>query len=154
MKPFLLKLYLEVKLLNIRKIYKRAPLHINFVSTMLDLLTDTSTVSSAAWDFVTLMQKDQSISDFEYITLNEESHGAGSLESARRFSFTTKDREVWHLISKSYLKLILKIQKKEPTGAGANATKEYTWANADGDDVEAMTMMMVVVVVMVVMSLL
>ena len=39
----------------------------------------------------------------------------GSLESAKKFSFTTKDREVWHLISKSYLKFSIKIRKQEAT---------------------------------------
>ena len=106
---------------------------------MFDLLTDTSTLGSGVWDFVTLIQKDKSISDLELLTLNEESHGAGTLEDARRFSFTTKDREIWHLISKSYLMFSIRIKKQEAAvnvGAaeGAAATDEYDWGNNAHND--------------------
>lgn len=92
---------------------------------MLDLLAKTSQAAEA-WNLVTMIPVDRSIHEYERMTHYEDSHGAGSLASATRLSFTTQNREVWLVPSKSYLLFDIKIQKGVMP-AEEGATIEYAW---------------------------
>ena len=87
------------------------------------LLTKTNTI----WDFPKLAIHDDSITKLDYITYYEDSHGSGNLESAKNFSYTTNNEDIWLLPSNSYLKLTCQIMKAEKDTSGGDDT-EYTFS--------------------------
>lgn len=67
---------------------------------------------------------DESIAKYDYITHYEDNHGAGDLNNATSFSYTTTNQDIWMLPSESYLKLKVVFKKQNGT--------DYNW-----EDVEA-----------------
>ncbi len=76
---------------------------------------------SEIWDFPSINQVDDSITKYEYLKVYEDHHGAGRLDEAKSFSFTTENEDLWIIPSKSYLKLNVYLRKIDGT--------PYIWEN-------------------------
>jgi len=72
------------------------------------------------WNFPSVHEWDDSTTKFDTLTIYEDNHGQGTLESATEFSFTSENDNVWLLPSKSYISVSYTLRK-------ATGGAEYDW---------------------------
>jgi len=85
---------------------------------MTEILRETE---NPIWDFPTITEVDRSVTKLDYLKVYEDHHGAGSLQNADNFSFTTDNEDLWLLPGKSYLKINFYLRKLDST--------PYLWDN-------------------------
>lgn len=91
--------------------------------------TVLSEYDSQIWEFPSIADKDNSVTKYDYVKILEDSHGAGSLEDADTFSYTTNNQDIWLLPSESYLKLTCKVLKTDGN--------DYQWLDRVAVDADA-----------------
>ena len=81
--------------------------------------TVLSKTENKIWDIPAVNLRDDTVEKYDYVTVYEDTHGAGSLSNADQFSFTTNNEDIWYVPGQSYLLVTVKVTKADGT--------EYDW---------------------------